>query len=44
MFHKGRAYTARLLCSAAVSSILLYSGGAGAQEREGIQIASQPLS
>jgi outer membrane receptor protein involved in Fe transport len=44
MFHRERAYTARLLCSAAASSILVFSGAAYAQEQGGIAIASQPLS
>ena len=44
MFHRERAYTARLLCGAAASSILIFSGAAYAQERVGIEIASQPLS
>ena len=44
MFHREHAYTARLLCGVAASTLVLLAGAAHAQEQDGIQIAAQPLS
>ena len=44
MFHKERKYSARLLCSAAVGALAIFSTPAYAQELTPIEIAPQPLA
>jgi len=44
MFHKGRKYSARLFCSAAVGAMAMFSTVAHAEEGARIDITAQPLA